>query len=112
MSDDIFPYERKCSKCGKIIYPHSGWAYKKDGKYFCSWKCYRQYTVKPKRKITLPQVGDTIEILYVSGIPSLTGKIGVVQFYDSMGQLHGTWGGLVIVPGEDRYRIIDTKNEV
>ena len=108
MNDDIFPYERKCRKCGKAIFPNPSWAYQKNGKYFCTWKCYREYEREmPKRKVLLPKVGDTIEIIYVSGIPSLTGKRGVVQFYDSMGQLHGTWDSLVIVPGEDRYRIIE-----
>lgn len=105
--DTLFPYVRKCKKCGKEIFPTAGWVYKKNGNYYCSWKCFRQhYPDKPKKNILLPKVGDTIEILYVSGIPSLSNKVGVVQFYDSMGQLHGTWGGLVIVPGEDRYRII------
>ncbi len=107
MEDTMFPYARKCRKCGKEIFPNPGWAYQKDGKYYCSWKCFRQHNPdKPKKKILLPKVGDTIEILYVSGIPSLSGKVGVVQFYDSMGQMHGTWSGLVIVLGEDRYRII------
>lgn len=108
MEDMLFPYLRKCRKCGKEIYPTPEWAYKRNGKYYCSWKCLRAHErEKPKRKVILPKVGDTIEIIYVSGIPSLTGKVGVVEFYDSMGQMHGTWDKLVIVPGEDRYRIIE-----
>lgn len=112
MEDDIFPYVRKCRECGKEIFPTAGWVYKRESKYYCSWKCYRKAEPpKPKRKILLPKVGDTIEILYVSGIPSLTNKVGVVEFYDSMGQMHGTWGRLVIIPGEDKYRIIEEKTE-
>lgn len=108
MEDMLFPYIRKCRNCGKEIYPNPGWAYQRDGRYYCSWKCLRQHNPdKPKRKVLLPKVGDTIEIIYVSGIPSLTGKVGVVEFYDSMGQMHGTWDKLVIVPGEDRFRIIE-----
>ena len=107
--EDIFPFVRKCKKCGKEIFPTAGWVYKIEGRYFCSWKCLRaQENRKPKRKPLLPNVGDTIQILHISGIPDYTNKVGVVQFYDSMGQMHGTWGRLVIVPGEDRYKIIAT----
>lgn len=54
------------------------------------------------------QVGDTIRILrlddpYAFDYP---GKIGVVRYIDSMGQLHGTWGGLAIIPDEDEFEII------
>lgn len=112
MNDDIFPYARKCRECGKEIYPTPSWVYKKEGHYFCSWKCLRQREKSmPKRKRILPKVGDTIEILHVSGIPEYSHKVGVVEFYDSMGQMHGTWGRLVIIPGEDRYKVIKTEVE-
>lgn len=107
MEDMWFPYVHKCKKCGKEVYTTPQWVYKEGSKYYCSWKCYNHRNDgKPKRQVLLPKVGDTIEILYVSGIPTLTNKVGVVGFYDSMGQMHGTWGSLVIIPGEDRYRII------
>lgn len=32
---------------------------------------------------------------------------GTVQFVDSIGQLHGTWGGLAAIPGEDTIKILD-----
>ena len=102
-----YPYANYCSKCGREIFPTPSWVYKKNGKYYCSWKCFNQIKKdKPKREIIFPKVGDTIQILYVRGIPSYSKKIGVVEFYDTLGQMHGTWGGLVIVPGEDRYKII------
>lgn len=111
MNDDIFPYERKCMKCGKEIYPNPSWAYKKGGKYYCSWKCFNQVVGIPKKDIILPNVGDTIEILRVPGLPQYSHKVGVVEFYDTFGQMHGTWGAWVVVPGLDRYKIIGEVNK-
>lgn len=111
MKDDIFPYERKCAKCGKIIYPNPSWVYKKGGRYYCSWKCFNKVTGIPKQDIVYPKVGDTIEIIRVPGIPQYSHAIGVVEFYDTMGQMHGTWGAWVIVPGLDRYKIISEAND-
>lgn len=31
------------------------------------------------------------------------GKSGVIESIDSMGQLHGTWGGLAVIPGVDSF---------
>lgn len=98
---------RKCKKCGKEIYPTYQWAYKENGKYYCSWKCFNHRNDdKPKREIVLPKVGDIIRIIYMSGIDSYSGRVGVVRHIDDMGQLHGTWGGLVVVPTEDKIEII------
>lgn len=103
-------FSQKCKHCGKEIFPNPQWVYKRGSDYYCSWKCYRRSeTVKPKKEIVLPKVGDTIKIIYVSGINSYTGKTGVVEFYDMFGQLHGTWGGWVVIPGEDIYEIIEEK---
>ena len=33
------------------------------------------------------------------------GKTGTVEHIDSIGQLHGTWGGLALIPGVDEYEI-------
>lgn len=58
-------------------------------------------------------VGDTIKITHMDDpyIPhgSYDGKEGVVELIDSMGQLHGTWGGLAVIPGEDRFVVIGRK---
>ena len=57
--------------------------------------------------------GDTIRILHMSDpyIPagSYNGREGVVEHIDSIGQLHGTWGGLAVIPGEDRFMVIGRK---
>ena len=52
------------------------------------------------------KVGDTIKIIDMSGEPHYCGRVGVVTHIDSMGQLHGTWGGLAVIPGEDAYEVI------
>ena len=52
------------------------------------------------------QVGDTIHINYMSGEPDYAGREGVVRSIDSLGQLHGSWGGLAVIPGEDSFSII------
>ncbi len=43
-----------------------------------------------------------------------TGKDGaervatdVVRHIDSLGQLHGSWGGLTVIPGTDEYELLD-----
>lgn len=32
---------------------------------------------------------------------------GVVLHVDDMGQLHGTWGGLAAIPGEDTIELVE-----
>lgn len=59
------------------------------------------------------KVGDTIKILWVDDcgydtvVDSYIGREGVVQFIDSIGQLHGTCGGLAIIPGADKFKVIN-----
>jgi hypothetical protein len=35
------------------------------------------------------------------------GKEGVVEYIDDIGQWHGTWGGIAIIPDADDYDILD-----
>lgn len=35
------------------------------------------------------------------------GNEGTIEFIDSLGQLHGTWGGLAVIPEVDRFVIIE-----
>ena len=62
-------------------------------------------------------IGDKIKITHINYvIPEdqdldtqarlLQGKTGVVTDIDDIGQLHGTWGSLAIIPGLDKYEII------
>lgn len=50
--------------------------------------------------------GDTIKIIEMQGEPHYNGKAGEVLHIDDMGQIHGTWGGLAIVPEADKIKII------
>ena len=54
----------------------------------------------------MPKVGDKIRIIYMSGEPQYSGREGVVMAIDSIGQIHGTWGGCALIPGEDQFEII------
>lgn len=38
------------------------------------------------------------------------GRVGVVGHIDSLGQLHGSWGGLAVIPGVDGYEVIGTED--
>ena len=51
------------------------------------------------------KIGDTIRITKLDDPYDNTyvGREGVVEYIDSMSQIHGTWGGLAIIPGEDDF---------
>jgi hypothetical protein len=58
-------------------------------------------------KVTF-KVGDKIKIVKMddkggadSGATAFNGSVGVVEYIDDMGQLHGTWGGLAVIPEID-----------
>lgn len=56
------------------------------------------------------EVGDKIIINYMEGEPNYWGREGIVTRIDSMGHLHGTWGGLAVIPNEDDYTLIKKIN--
>lgn len=35
------------------------------------------------------------------------GKTGTVKYVDDIGQLHGTWGSLAVIPEIDEFEVID-----
>lgn len=57
------------------------------------------------------KVGDKVRILYMWGEPKYKGREGVIRSIDSMGQIHGSWGGLALVPGDDEFEIIEEVEE-
>ena len=57
------------------------------------------------------KVGDTIQIINMLGEPNYSGKSGVVRSIDSMGQLHGSWGGLAVIPEQDIFKIIKKERD-
>lgn len=55
------------------------------------------------------KVGDRIRIICLDdpyALNSYNGREGVVRHIDSLGQLHGTWGGLAVIPEEDEFEIL------
>ena len=61
------------------------------------------------------QIGDIIRIIRMEDAggrdtqaAGYAGRTGTVEFIDSIGQLHGTWGGLAIIPEVDDFEIVET----
>lgn len=57
-------------------------------------------------------IGDTIRIITMNDALSgsrYNGREGIVEGIDSLGQLHGTWGGLAVLPEEDEFIVIKRK---
>lgn len=52
-------------------------------------------------------IGKKIRIIRMTDEEHYNGRIGVVRSVDSMGQLHGSWGGLAIQPENDVFEIIE-----
>lgn len=50
------------------------------------------------------KIGDRIQIIHLSGEDDrYDGKEGTITHIDDIGQLHGTWGGLAVIPNEDKF---------
>lgn len=56
----------------------------------------------------MAKVGDTIKIIQMKGEPQYSGKIGIIEYIDDIGQLHGSWGGLAVQPENDSFKILKT----
>lgn len=56
-------------------------------------------------------VGDKIRIISMEDVRAndYNGKEGIVEYIDSIGQLHGTWGGLAVIPECDTFVVIKSK---
>ena len=61
--------------------------------------------------MTRVKVGDKIRIISMEDVRAndYNGKEGVVKYIDSIGQLHGTWGGLAVIPECDTFVISNNK---
>lgn len=54
------------------------------------------------------RVGDRIRIIHLHGEDTnYDGREGCITYVDSIGQLHGDWGGLAVIPTEDEFYVID-----
>nr|DAO74596.1 MAG TPA: protein of unknown function (DUF4314) [Caudoviricetes sp.] len=53
------------------------------------------------------KVGDRIRILHLRDENGrYDGREGTVEFIDDIGQLHGTWGGLAVIPGVVSFKVV------
>lgn len=53
------------------------------------------------------KVGDKIRIIDMDGEPQYAGREGIIELIDDAGQLHGTWGGLAVIPGVDKIEKVE-----
>lgn len=51
-------------------------------------------------------IGKKIRIIEMEGEPNYSGRVGIVEMVDDMGQLHGSWGGLAVMPDADKFEVI------
>lgn len=56
------------------------------------------------------KIGDLIKVIKMEGEPDYSNRVGTVIAIDGIGQLHGTWGGLAIIPEKDTYQILKENN--
>lgn len=56
------------------------------------------------------KIGDSIKVIKMEGEPDYSNRVGTVTAIDGIGQLHGTWGGLAIIPKKDTYQILKENN--
>jgi len=54
-------------------------------------------------------IGKIIKIEDMEGELRYSGKKGVVEYVDDMGQLHGTWGGCAVIPETDSFKVLNEK---
>ena len=56
------------------------------------------------------KIGDVIRIIEMKGEVGYDGRFGIVTCIDDAGQLHGTWGGLAVLPDVDSYILVSPLN--
>lgn len=53
------------------------------------------------------EIGTKIRIVEMYCESRYNGREGVITHIDSFGQLHGTWGGLAVIPERDIIEILE-----
>ena len=56
------------------------------------------------------KIGDLIKVIKMKGEPDYSNRVSTVTAIDGIGQLHGTWGGLAIIPEKDTYQVLKENN--
>ena len=49
----------------------------------------------------MPKPGEKVHIYCMEGEPHYAGREGIVKSIDSLGQIHGTWGGCALWDSDD-----------
>ena len=56
------------------------------------------------------KVGQQIHINHLQGEDNrYDSREGIIMKIDGIGQLHGTWGSLAVIPEQDDFNIMDAK---
>ena len=55
----------------------------------------------------MTKVGDYIKIIYMNGEPQYSGRTGYVERIDSLGQIHGSWGGCALIQNVDEFEVLN-----
>jgi hypothetical protein len=63
--------------------------------------------IRRKMRDLRTKKGTRIRITRMEGEPQYNGREGTVTRTDDRGQLHGTWGGLALIPETDEWEIIE-----
>lgn len=53
------------------------------------------------------RVGSTVLIYEMVGEPNYSGKSGIVEHIDDIGQIHGTWGGCALQAERDTFVVFN-----
>ena len=57
------------------------------------------------------EVEMTLLIVHiVNDLEDYSGRVGVITHIDDIGQLHGTWGSLVLVPELDDFIVLEDEH--
>lgn len=59
--------------------------------------------------MSMYKIGDKIRIISMNGEDQYNGREGIIEYIDGLDQLHGTWGGLAIIPEEDLIEVINSE---
>ena len=53
------------------------------------------------------KIGDKVRVIYMDGEPGMEGAEGTVRHIDDAGQIHTTAGGCALIPGVDKFEVIN-----
>lgn len=54
------------------------------------------------------KTGMKVRIIHLDGEDNrYDGKEGIIEHIDGIGQLHGTWGSLAIIPEVDKFEVVE-----